>query len=121
MLNLAQIERQIASDVSETIQDLMDEGFIRKRAPDGTQWELDQDGNPFDPHDSIRSSIRIKPSGNEIRISSDLPFVGYHQSGTKHLPKREMYPDTVLPRKWQRAIQENINTVMEEGLMREAS
>jgi len=112
-MSLDTIEKDLAKVLKKEIAENIDVGFVEKRNPRGKSWKITKAGHSFDPNDTIRNSIRVKSSSNEITITSTKDYTIYHQEGTSRLPQREMYPEDYFPKRWDK-IEDKIDDFMED-------
>ena len=116
LLDKNAIEKEITKAVAQEMRNLIDKSFRQKKDPKGKKWQDTKEGNPFDRHDSIRSSIDVTATGNTIEITSTKPYTGYLNDGTSRgLVPREMYPGDYFPKKWS-PIEDKINSIMDKFL-----
>ena len=114
---MTNIQVEINKAVSKELSDLVDKGFQDKRDPYGKKWKITKKGHEFDPNDSIRKSVKVTASKDSVDFTSSLPYTKYHQTGTKNLPQRMMFPDGELPRTWSNSLEKIIDNLMEKEIL----
>ena len=72
------------------------------------------------PHTGLWQSFRSKLQGNDtVVIGTDKKYAGYHQTGTKHMPARPVFPidkqGNLTPR-CLRKIKQKVNEALENEL-----
>ncbi|HEU4408114.1 MAG TPA: phage virion morphogenesis protein [Polyangiaceae bacterium] len=84
-------------------------GFRKGRAPDGSAWAPLQarDGQPLRDTGRLMNSFTAKASGSVVKVGTNTPYAPYHQEGTSRMPARPMLPDgDDLPAPWQQSLDE---------------
>jgi phage gpG-like protein len=96
--------KTVAGAIRDEVEQLIDEQFDRRAAPDGTAWEprkpptgtwplLEKTGR-------MRRSYHVVATTTGIRVTNSRDYAGYHQTGTIYMPARKVLPDGPLPADW---------------------
>jgi hypothetical protein len=112
--NLAGIPSRVAGPVAKSIRRLITKQFNRGRDPFGRPWAAlaaatirkGRRPPPLTDTRKMRRGIRVLPA-RPAGITIEVPNPGgFHQFGTRHMPKRQILPlqPPVLPKAWTRAI-----------------
>lgn len=94
MLNGPKIEKKLARALAKQFKKEIAYQFDRKVDPSGKKWPRTKEGEPFDKYGTVAKSIKVDVSGNEINITSSLPYTGYLNYGTSNeIPPRKIWPE----------------------------
>ena len=115
MINIKKLEIDISKALVDDISKNIGDEFTQHKSPKEKRWSKTKDNKEFDSRDSIKHSINIKRSGNEISITSSKPYTGYLNYGTQYMKPREIYPENYFPKSW-RNIEDTIDKIIEDEL-----
>ena len=117
---------------------LIQESFREGRAPDGERWKplavrrgaskraarrrgnirARQSDQPLRDTGALMRSVSHRASVQAVRAGVTKKYGGYHQTGTKHIPRRPFLPDAgkPLPPEWQRRLQAAADAAAEKKI-----
>lgn len=84
---------------------LTQESFASAQDPYGRAWtELAyRRGQPLRDTGRLYNSLTIRTSGGGFTLFSNVAYAGYHQTGTRSIPRRAYFPDgRGVPRFWRK-------------------
>lgn len=86
----------------EDLKTLIDDSFETSRAPNGQPWETlkpatirkrrQRSSKPLVDTGVLRNSISYSASARTLRFGTNVPYAGFHQFGTEHIPPRPFLP-----------------------------
>lgn len=98
------------------IEGLVLDGFDRSVDPYGEPWAPLQhrDGQPLVDTGIMRQSVRSYAHGDNAGVLIDAEYASYHQTGTRWIPARKMFPDEGQPSaRWDNEIEAVVNDFLE--------
>jgi len=108
------LKPEVAKRGAPVIKGLLDKQISAGTDPKGIPWVLNKDGTR--PLDGVQKYVDVVARGESIAVKLDEP-ASYHQTGTVHLPKRQIAPTDDLPPTWEAAIQAVVNEVIADGTL----
>lgn len=107
-LTPGRIRQAAAGAIRDELEQLIDERFEARAAPNGAPWEprkpptgtwplLERTGR-------MRRDYHITPTTAGVTVTNNRPYAGYHQTGTVYMPARKVLPDGDLPANWRARI-----------------
>lgn len=89
--------------------ELVQEGFAKEQDPYGTSWEPKKYHNGrkiLVASGDMQASYEVDIKKDGFRITNDVPYAGFHQSGTDHMPARKTIPDDGTLGRWEGDLRE---------------
>lgn len=111
---LGSIPSKIAKEASARVSELIDDQFETETDPYGKPWETlsaatvrrkHGDTRILQRSEDLRKKIKVKPMrAAGIAVTFDPPYASYHQTGTRYMPARKLFPEGAFPAKWNAAL-----------------
>ncbi len=98
--------RSLNRNLAEEAIELIAQGFEKQSSPDGNRWApiTHRTGEILKKSGRLKSSYKSgRVTARGFTISSSVSYGTFHQTGTRHMPSRQMVPDGKLPSSWERA------------------
>lgn len=100
------LKKIIAREFRLTI-DPHEKKWKRKKIPNGKPTLIDTG--------RMRRSFRYIATADKINIRNNCPYFVFHQTGTKHMPKRQMLPKTdKLTKSWRQQISKDMKKLVDK-------
>lgn len=81
--------------IKNDILSFVDSRFAQSKSPSGVPWAplKYRQGNPLIDTGNLRNSISAQiAAGTLIQVTTNVPYAGFHQSGTDTIPRRPFFP-----------------------------
>jgi phage gpG-like protein len=109
-----------AGAVRDTLEQLIDERFEARAAPDGSAWAprkpptgtwpiLEKTGR-------MRRDYHVTATTTGVTVQNNRPYAGFHQTGTVYMPARPVLPNGPLPSDWRDRIDAAITAELQRIL-----
>lgn len=116
-LTPGRIRQAAAGAIRDTVEELIDERFEDRAAPDGTLWEprkpptgtwpiLEKSGR-------MRKSYHVSATTTGVSVTNNTQYAGFHQTGTSRMPARPVTPNGALPSEWRDRIDQAVAAELE--------
>jgi phage gpG-like protein len=116
-LHSGRIRQAAAGAIRDTLEVLIDERFEARAAPSGARWETRKPPTGTWPilekTGRMRKSYHVAATATGVTITNNVPYAGFHQTGTKNMVARKVLPDAGLPQAWRDRIDEAVATELE--------
>lgn len=107
-LKRGDIRAAAARGAVSALENLIDERFEDRAAPNGTPWAprkpptgtwpiLEKTGR-------MRGSFKVLATAAQLKVLNDTDYLTFHQTGTSRMVARPVLPKGPLPPDWQRRI-----------------
>ncbi|MEZ4376216.1 MAG: phage virion morphogenesis protein [Polyangiaceae bacterium] len=114
-LQTSPLKRALTANLSETLLDLVREGFEKQRDPSGSRWAAtERGGRILQDTGRLRNSWHRRAGNSQFTVSSSVKYGSFHQSGARHLKARKMVPDGELPAHWGHALNDTAQAVLKD-------
>lgn len=116
-LTPGRIRQAAAGAIRDTVEILIDERFEARAAPDGARWDARKPPTGTWPllekSGRMRKEYHISATATGVAVTSNTPYAGFHQTGTKNMPARRVLPEAGLPQTWRDQIDEAVAAELE--------
>ena len=120
MASSATKKKLIRRLAAETLT-LVREGFELERDPYGRKWRplKYREGQTLRKTSRMANSLSVRHAGAGFTLNTAVTYAGYHQIGTRFIPRRPFFPDgRGLPRGWRKHIEAEATEVLISGVPR---
>lgn len=97
-----------ARAVANPVKTLTEKGFDDTKTPFGERWQDLKKPNGKRPLEGLRDFFDVRVEQNRVILTHKKDYAKYHQSGTRHIPRRQFLPDLVIPTQWQQKLSVSI-------------
>lgn len=113
--------RKVTKAIAHTALELVQEGMLAATDPYGRAWKplKSRTGEPLRDTGRLFNSLSMRISGGGFTLHSNVAYAGYHQTGTRTIPRRPYFPDgRGVPRRWSREFKATADEVLEREVPR---
>lgn len=105
-----------AKAVANPIKTLTEKGFDDTKTPFGERWKDLKKPTGRRPLEGLRDFFDVRVEQNRVILTHKKDYAKYHQSGTRHIPRRQFLPDLVVPTNWQNKLSVSIKEAVNKYL-----
>ena len=111
-------ERGLVRGVAELALTFIQDEFEGEKDPYERAWKplAYRRGKILEKTGTLRSSFTVAFGERSFTISNTASYAGFHQAGTKRMPKRRILPDLGVPRRWREGFNLFIDEKVSEAL-----
>lgn len=106
------VVREAAKKLAPVLQELGDRPWQRRADPDGAPWAPRKRTYPhslLEKTGKTRRSLRSRASGTSVITTVSTPFARFHQTGTRKMAARPLFPaQQALPPVWAARVRKTI-------------
>lgn len=115
--------RQCLDGMADGARTQIAAGFASERDPSGTPWAplKARTGRILRRSGRLASAFEVRSDGQGLTVRNATPYAGFHQQGTRRMPRRAMLPSSRhggLGRLWSRAFSLPIRQLLHRTLRR---
>jgi hypothetical protein len=109
---------EVAKRLAPKIDELNQQQYASGTDPYGAKWAAKKDGSAsfLTASGAMKSSATVVPGVDKI-VGKTLSPAPFHQSGTKNMPARPIYPDRGIPVLWRDAVNMTVAETIRDRLV----
>lgn len=119
-LKRGDVRRAASKAIVSAVEDLIQNQFDERRAPDGASWAPRKPPTGTWPllekTGKMRRGFKVVATSAQLQIHNSQEYLKYHQNGTAKMQARPVLPGSGLTPSWQEYIDVSVASALEKAL-----